>query len=62
MNPTSRHGLWVGAALALALVSLGFWQMLVVALGMAVGALVGRWLDGRLDVRGIIEAVRGRAT
>lgn len=53
-------GAAVGAVLALTAVAFGFWAMLLVALFMAVGTAVGRSMDGRLDVKGAFNALRGK--
>lgn len=53
-------GAAVGAVLALTWIVLGFWQCVVVALAMLVGAFVGRVLDGTLDVRELAGVLRGR--
>ncbi len=53
-------GAAAAAALALTWVALGFWAFLLVALAMLVGAVVGRIIDGRLDVRALAEVFRGR--
>lgn len=55
-------GTAVGATLAITALAFGFWAMLLVALFMAVGAIVGRIVDGRLDLRGVFEALRGKRT
>jgi uncharacterized membrane protein len=55
-------GTATGATLAIAALAFGFWAMLLVALFMAVGAVAGRSLDGRLDLRGVIDALRGKRT
>ena len=58
-----RHptlGVAIGAVLALTWITLGGWAFVFVAVAMAVGALVGRVVDGRLDVRGLAEAFRGK--
>ncbi|MDO5754253.1 DUF2273 domain-containing protein [Arthrobacter sp.] len=61
MNATLT-GTAVGAVLAISALAFGFWAMLLVALFMAVGALVGRSIDGRLDVRGVLAAFSGKRT
>jgi len=61
MSATSA-GVAIGAILAITAVAFGFWAMLLVALFMAVGAVIGRALDGRLDFRGVADAVRGKRT
>lgn len=53
-------GMAAGAVLALTWIVLGFWAFLFVAVAMAVGAGVVRVLDGRLDVRAVADALRGR--
>ncbi|RFA07149.1 hypothetical protein B7R21_16565 [Subtercola boreus] len=59
MTPTNR-GMLVGAVLALTAVAFGFWAMILVALFVAVGYAVGRVAEGKLDVRGVTDALRGR--
>ncbi|WP_053384865.1 DUF2273 domain-containing protein [Leucobacter celer] len=53
-------GMAAGAVLALTWIVLGFWAFLFVAVAMAVGAGIARVLDGRLDVRAVADALRGR--
>ena len=53
-------GAAAAAALALTWVVLGFWAFLLVALAMLLGAIVGRIIDGRLDIRALAEVFRGR--
>jgi uncharacterized membrane protein len=50
----------VGAVLALTALAFGFWAMILVALAIAIGFGVGRVLEGKLDVRGVADALRGR--
>ncbi|PRA82012.1 DUF2273 domain-containing protein [Microbacterium sp. MYb66] len=57
---TSVIGAAVAAALALTWVVLGFWAFVLVALAMLIGAVAGRILDGRLDVRALAAVSRGR--
>ncbi|HKU34958.1 MAG TPA: DUF2273 domain-containing protein [Paenarthrobacter sp.] len=59
MNPTVT-GLAAGAVLAVVALSFGFWGFLVTALFMAVGAAVGRAAEGRLDLGGVMDALRGK--
>lgn len=49
-----------GAVLALTWIVLGFWAFLLVAVGMLVGAALGRVAEGRLDLRALADAFRGR--
>ncbi|MGO2660709.1 DUF2273 domain-containing protein [Mycetocola reblochoni] len=53
-------GLAAGAALAFAALAFGFWGFLLVAVFMLIGAVVGRVADGRIDLRGVADALRGR--
>lgn len=46
--------------LALTWIVWGFWAFLLVTLAMLVGAVLGRIVDGRLDVRALADVVRGR--
>ncbi|MET2011836.1 DUF2273 domain-containing protein [Microbacterium chocolatum] len=59
MNATVIGAL-MGAVLAFAALVFGFWGFLLVALFMGVGALVGRFASGKVDVRGLTDALTGR--
>ncbi|WP_236968074.1 DUF2273 domain-containing protein [Microbacterium aurantiacum] len=59
MNATVVGAL-IGAVLAFAALVFGFWGFLLVALFMGVGALVGRFASGKVDVRGLTDALTGR--
>lgn len=59
MTPTAT-GAAVGAVLALTWVVVGFWAFVLVAVAMLVGAGIGRIAEGRLDVRALADAFRGR--
>ncbi|WP_431778174.1 DUF2273 domain-containing protein [Microbacterium aurantiacum] len=59
MNATVVGAL-IGAVLAFAALVFGFWGFLLVALFMGVGALVGRFASGKVDVRGLTYALTGR--
>lgn len=61
MSPTVT-GAVIGAILATAIILFGFWGFLLVALFMGVGALIGRIVSGKLDVRGLANAFSGRRT
>ncbi|MEV8136161.1 DUF2273 domain-containing protein [Microbacterium chocolatum] len=50
MNATVVGAL-IGAVLAFAALEFGFWGFLLVALFMGVGALIGRFASGKVDVR-----------
>lgn len=53
-------GAGVAAVLALTWIAFGFWAFVLVALAMLIGAVVGRIIDGRLDVRALADVFRGR--
>ncbi len=60
MISSAKVGILVGAVLALTWIVVGFWAFVAVVLAMLLGALVGRLVDGTLDVRGLVDAVRGK--
>lgn len=53
-------GMAAGALLAVVAVTLGAWAFVVVALFMVVGGLVGRIVSGDLDLRRLLDVLRGR--
>lgn len=62
---TPQVGAAVAATLALSAMAFGFWAMLLVALFMVVGALAGgavggQGAGGRIDVRGVVDALLGK--
>jgi len=59
MSATS-NGALAGALLAFAALAFGFWGFLLVALLMGIGALAGRVVSGRLDLRAVAGAFTGR--
>lgn len=61
MTP-SNLGMLIGAVLALTAVAFGFWAMILVALFVAIGYGVGRVAEGKLDLRSVSDALRGRRT
>jgi uncharacterized membrane protein len=56
----TRTGIAIGAVLALTWIMFGFWAFVFVAAAMAVGALVARVVDGKLDLRSLSDVVRGK--
>lgn len=50
----------IGAVLALTWIVFGFWAFLFVAVAMAIGALIGRIVEGKLDVSSVVSAVQGK--
>jgi uncharacterized membrane protein len=59
MNPTVT-GIAIGALLAVVALAFGFWGFLLTALLMGAGAVLGRTVEGRLDLAGVIDALRGK--
>lgn len=57
---TTQAGMAIGAVLAIVWIAFTFGAMILVAIAIVIGALIGRYLEGRLDVTGIVSAVRGR--
>ncbi|KPG88058.1 DUF2273 domain-containing protein [Frigoribacterium sp. RIT-PI-h] len=53
-------GMAVGAVLAVSALAFGFWGFVLVAVFIAVGALVGLVISGETDVKGLLDALRGR--
>ncbi|WP_394940623.1 DUF2273 domain-containing protein [Psychromicrobium sp. YIM B11713] len=53
-------GMGVGAFLAFMAFAFGFWAFLIALIFIAVGAILGRALDGKLDLRGVLDALTGR--
>jgi uncharacterized membrane protein len=56
----TRTGIFIGAILALTGIVFGFWAFVFVAVAMAIGALVGRIIEGKLSVSGLVDAFRGK--
>lgn len=59
MKP-SLVGMLVGAVLALTWIEFGFWAFFFVAIAVTIGALVGRFVEGKLDPGAVLDAVRGK--
>jgi uncharacterized membrane protein len=57
---TTITGVAIGAVLGIVAVAFGFWAFILVAVFMAIGALVGRVLSGKLDVASLVDVIRGR--
>lgn len=56
----STIGLFVGLALAFALIFGGFGDMLIAALFGAVGYVAPKVIDGELDAGGLLSRLRGQ--
>jgi len=61
MTPTTTGAL-IGALLALAALLFGFWGFVLMAVFAGIGAIVGRIVSGKLDVRGLADVITGRRT
>ncbi len=57
---STKTGILIGAVLALTWVIFGFWAFAFVAVAMAIGALIGRIIDGKLNVGILVDAFRGK--
>lgn len=55
-------GIAVGAVLAAAALAWGFWGFILMMIFIAVGAILGRAAEGKLDLRGVIDALTGKRT
>lgn len=56
----TQTGIMVGAVLAISWAVFGFWPFVGIALAIAIGALIGRIVDGKLDPSSLVDAVRGK--
>lgn len=59
MTPTTI-GMTAGAVLAFAALIFGFWGFLLTFVLVLCGAVVGRLIEGKLDLRGVLDALSGR--
>jgi uncharacterized membrane protein len=59
MNKTLA-GAAIGAFLAFMAFAFGFWGFVISVIFMGVGALIGRAAGGKLDWRGVVDALTGR--
>ncbi|WP_434995721.1 DUF2273 domain-containing protein [Arthrobacter sp. Ld5] len=59
MTPTIV-GMTAGAVLAFAALVFGFWGFLLMLALVLCGAVVGRIIEGKLDLRGVFDALSGR--
>jgi uncharacterized membrane protein len=57
---TTVVGMAVGAVLAIVALTLGFWAFVVVAVAIALGGLIGRIVSGDVDLRRLLDVLRGR--
>ena len=59
LTPT-QTGIAIGAVLVIVFAAFNFGWMVLVAVGMLVGALIGRIVEGKLDVSSLVDAVSGK--
>ena len=59
---TTIAGIFCGAFLAYMAVAHGFFGFLVAILFMSIGAVLGRAASGKLDLKGVGEALIGKHT
>lgn len=60
MTSATRTGIAIGAVLALTAIIFGFWAFVFVAIAMAIGAVIGRIVDGKLDIGSLVDVFRGK--
>lgn len=53
-------GAAIGAFVAFMSLEFGLWGFLVSILFIAIGAFLGRAAEGKLDLRGVVDAIIGR--
>ncbi|HET8795556.1 MAG TPA: hypothetical protein VFM62_04185 [Arthrobacter sp.] len=53
-------GIGIGAILAFTALLFQFWGFLLMVVFMTIGALLGRAAEGKLDLRGVRDALTGR--
>lgn len=53
-------GIAVGAFVAFMSLQFGLWGFLISLIFMAIGAVLGRAAEGKLDLRGVLDAITGR--
>ncbi|RFA12196.1 hypothetical protein B7R22_17365 [Subtercola boreus] len=59
-STATRAGIVIGTVLALTWIAFGFWAFVFVAVAMAIGAIVGRVIEGKLDLSAVVGAFRGK--
>jgi hypothetical protein len=58
----AQTGMAVAAVLAIVWAVLGFWVFIGVAASVLIGGLIGRIVDGELDVSSLVDRLRGKRT
>lgn len=59
MTPT-QTGMAIGAVLAIVGAAFGFWAFIGTAVAIAIGALVGRYVEGQFDPSTLLAAFSGK--
>lgn len=57
---STKAGILFGAILVIVWIWLGFGAFILVLIAMIAGGVIGRVIDGKLDVAGVVDAVRGK--
>lgn len=60
LTPT-QTGIAIGAVLMIVLATFNFGWMVLVALAMLIGALIGRIVEGKIDVSSLVDTVSGKS-
>jgi hypothetical protein len=53
-------GMGIAAVLVLSWIGFGFGAFVLVVVAMAIGALIGRIVEGKLDVSSLLDVFRGK--
>ena len=56
----TQTGIAIGAVLVIVFAAFNFGWMVLVAVAMLIGAVVGRIVEGKLDVSALVDAVSGK--
>ncbi len=59
MKPT-YVGILIGAVLAIVWIEYNFWAFVGVSVAMVIGALIGRFTEGKFDPRSVLDAFKGK--
>ena len=61
MSPT-QAAMAVGAVFGVVWVTVDFWPAVLVLVLIGIGAVIGRIVEGKLDVSSMVQAVSGRGS
>ena len=59
---STKAGILFGAILVIVWMTLGFGAFILTLVAMLAGGIIGRVVDGKLDVSGVVDAVRGKSS